>query len=322
MRIAILDDYQGAALGAADWSVLAGRADIDVFDAPLGTRAAEALQPYDAVVAMRERQPFPRALIEGMPRLRLIAQTGMGAAHIDLPAATERGIVVCGTRGDGSMAAEVELAWALILAAARQVAAADRAVREGGWQESVGTQLRGKVLGVLGLGNIGTKVAAIGRAFGMTVLAWSPNLTEARCRDADVTYADKATLLSSADVVTIHLKLGARSRGLIGADDLARMKKTAILVNTSRGPIVDQRALLAALQTGAIGCAALDVYDQEPLARDHPLRGAPRTVLTPHIGYVADHNYAVFFGQSVENIVAFLDGKPLRVINADVLARV
>jgi len=269
---------------------------------------------------MRERQPFPRTLLERLARLKLIAQTGMGAAHIDLAAATDRGIVVCGTRGDGTMAAEVEHAWALILAAARHVAAEDRGVRDGGWQRSVGMRLSGKVLGVVGLGNIGSKVAAIGRAFGMKVMAWSPNLTEAQCRDAGVAYADKPALLAQADVVTIHLKLGPRSQGLIGAADLARMKPSAILVNTSRGPIIDEAALLAALQAGTIGGAALDVYDQEPLPIAHPLRAAPRTVLTPHIGFVADDNYAVFYGQSVDNIVAFLDGRPTRVINPDVLA--
>jgi len=269
---------------------------------------------------MRERQPFPRPLLERLPRLKLIAQTGMGAAHVDLACATERGIVVCGTRGDGTMAAEVEHAWALILAAARHVAAEDRAVRDGGWQRSVGMRLSGKVLGVIGLGNIGSKVAAIGRAFGMKVVAWSPNLTAAQCRDAGVAYADKPALLAQADVVTIHLKLGPRSQGLIGEADLARMKPTAILVNTSRGPIIDEAALLAALQAGTIGGAALDVYDQEPLPVAHPLRAAPRTVLTPHIGFVADDNYTVFYGQSVDNIAAFLDGKPTRVINPDVLA--
>jgi phosphoglycerate dehydrogenase-like enzyme len=263
---------------------------------------------------MRERQRFPRELLEQLPNLKFIAQTGMGAAHIDLKAAAERGIVVSGTKGDGSMSAEVELAWALILAAARQIAASDRSVREGRWQESIGIRLAGKVLGVIGLGNIGGAVARIGQAFGMKTLAWSQNLTEERCREMGVAYADKATLLSQSDVVTIHLKFSDRSRGLIGAADLARMKKSAILVNTSRGPIIDQDALLAALNAGTIGCAALDVYEIEPLPADHPMRRAPRTVLTPHIGFVADDNYSVFYGQSVENILAFMDGQPMRLI--------
>jgi phosphoglycerate dehydrogenase-like enzyme len=314
MRVAILDDYQRVALASADWSVLAGRAEIDVFDRPLGAEAAARLQPYAALVAMRERQRFPRALLEALPNLKLIAQTGMGAAHIDLAAAAERGIVVCGTRGDGTMAAEAELAWALILAAARQVPAADRSMRAGGWDQNVGMRLDGKVLGVIGLGTIGARVARIGAAFGMRVLAWSANLTEARCREVGVERADKMQLLGAADVVTIHLKLGPRSTGLIAAADLAAMKKTAILVNTSRGPIVDEAALLAALEAGTIGGAALDVYNREPLPEDHPLRRAPRTVLTPHIGFVADDNYGVFYGQSVENIAAFLDGRPTRVI--------
>jgi phosphoglycerate dehydrogenase-like enzyme len=314
MKIAILDDYQRVALSSADWAPLAGRADIDVFDAPLGAEAATRLQPYGAVVAMRERQRFPSELLQALPNLRLIAQTGMGAAHIDLAAAAERGIVVCGTRGDGTMAAEAELAWALILAAARQVPAADRSMRDGGWHQHVGMRLDGKVLGVIGLGNIGARVARIGAAFGMRVLAWSANLTRERCREVGVDYADKMELLATSDVITIHLKLGPRSTGLIAAAELAAMKRTAILVNTSRGPIVDEAALLAALQAGAIGGAALDVYDREPLPPDHPLRRAPRTVLTPHIGFVADDNYGVFYGQSVENIAAFLDGQPRRVI--------
>lgn len=321
MRVAILDDYQNAALSSADWSVLRGRADIDVFTEPLGPAAAAKLKPYDAVVAMRERQRFPRELLAQLPNLKFIAQTGMGAAHIDFQAARELGIVVSGTRGDGSMSAEVELAWALILAAARQIASSDRAVREGRWQEHVGLRLAGKTLGVIGLGNIGARVGQIGQAFGMNVLAWSQNLTEERCREAGVAYADKATLLARSDVVSIHLKFSDRSRGLIGAADLARMKPTAILVNTSRGPIVDQDALLAALQSGSIGCAALDVYDVEPLPPDHPMRSAPRTVLTPHIGFVADDNYSVFYGQSVENILAFLDGTPLRIIDPGSPAR-
>jgi phosphoglycerate dehydrogenase-like enzyme len=322
MRIAILDDYQNAAFASADWSQVQARASVDVFTEPLGARAADILKPYEAIVAMRERQRFPRDLIAALPNLKFIAQTGMGAAHIDLKAASEHGIVVCGTKGDGAMSAEVELAWALILAAARQIAAADRAVREGRWQESIGLRLAGRVLGVIGLGNIGANVARIGQAFGMKIIAWSQNLTEERCREVGVEYADKATLLAQSDVISIHLKFSDRSRGLIGAADLARMKKTTILVNTSRGPIIDQDALLAALRAGAIGCAALDVYESEPLPIDHPMRSAPRTVLTPHIGFVADANYDVFYGQSVENILAFLDGKPLRLINPDVLAGV
>jgi phosphoglycerate dehydrogenase-like enzyme len=315
MRIAILDDYQDAAFASADWSKVKERAQVEVFKQPLGARAAEILQPFDGVVAMRERQRFPRELLTQLPNLKFIAQTGMGAAHIDFAAAKERGIVVSGTRGDGSMSAEVELAWALILAAARQIAAADRSVRTGGWQQSVGLRLAGKTLGVIGLGNIGARVAQIGQAFGMKTMAWSTNLTEERCREIGVAYADKAKLLSECDVISIHLKFSERSRGLLGAADLARMKRTAILVNTSRGPIVDQTALLAALQAGTIGCAALDVYEIEPLPADHPMRTAPRTVLTPHIGFVADDNYTVFYGQSVENILAFMDGKPLRVID-------
>jgi phosphoglycerate dehydrogenase-like enzyme len=317
MRIAVLDDYQNAAFASADWSAVEARATVEVFTEPLGARAAEMLKPFDAVVAMRERQRFPRELLMQLPNLKFIAQTGMGAAHIDFAAAKERGIVVSGTRGDGSMSAEVELAWALILAAARQIASADRAVREGRWQDSVGLRLAGKTLGVIGLGNIGARVAGIGQAFGMKTMAWSTNLTEERCREVGVAYADKRKLLAGADVVSIHLKFSERSRGLIGAADLARMKKTAILVNTSRGPIVDQPALLAALNAGAIGCAALDVYEVEPLPADHPMRTAPRTVLTPHIGFVADDNYGVFYGQSVENILAFMDGKPLRIIDPD-----
>ena len=314
MKIAILDDYNDAALAHGDWGRLKGRADIEVFRAPLGDAAAQRLKPFEILVAMRERQRFPRELLAQLPNLKLIAQTGMGVPHIDLAAAKEFGIAVCGTRGDGTMAAEAEHTWALILGAVRHVANGDASIREGGWDQKVGARLSGKTLGVIGLGNIGARVARVGIAFGMEVIAWSTNLTAERAKEVGATLVSKTELLRRADVVTIHLKLGPRSTGLLGAQDLAQMKRTAILVNTSRGPIVDEKALLAALDAGTIGGAALDVFDIEPLPEAHPMRRAPRTLLTPHVGYVADDNYNVFYGQSVENIAAFLDGKPTRVI--------
>ncbi len=315
MKVAILDDYNDAALAHGDWARLKGRAEIQIFHEPLGGTAAETLKPFEIVVAMRERQRFPRELLAQLPNLKLIAQTGMGVPHIDLAAAKELGITVCGTRGDGTMAAEAEHTWALILGAVRHVAHGDASIRAGGWDQKVGTRVSGKTLGVIGLGNIGSRVARIGVAFGMEVVAWSTNLTEDRAKEVGVELVTKQELLRRADIVTIHLKLGPRSTGLLGAADLAQMKQSAILVNTSRGPIVDEKALIAALVAGTIGGAALDVFDVEPLPENHPMRHAPRTLLTPHVGYVADDNYNVFYGQSVENIVAFLDGKPTRVIN-------
>jgi phosphoglycerate dehydrogenase-like enzyme len=323
MRVAILDDFQNAAKASADWSKVEKQAQITVFnDHVKGLDAVtERLRDFDIVVIMRERTPFPREQLERLPKLKLLATRGMVNRSIDLAAATERGIVVSGTNNVGTTTAE--LTWGHILSLVRSIPQEDRATREGKWQTSLGTGLAGKTLGVLGLGKVGSRVAKIGLAFGMKVIAWSQNLTEARCAEVGVEYAgSKQALLSNADVVTIHLALSDRTRGLIGKGELALMKPSAFLVNTSRGPIVDQAALIETLNAGRIAGAGIDVYDVEPLPPDHPMRRLPRSVLTPHLGYVSDENYRVFYSGCAENVAAFLAGKPLRVLNPDVLEKV
>ena len=313
-RVAILDDYQGVARRMADWPSLPAGTDVVVFaDHLSGTDAvAKRLADFEAVVAMRERTPFPRALLERLPRLRLLVTTGMRNASIDVAAAIERGIVVCGTAGLPYPTAE--LTWALILGLFRRIPAEDRATREGRWQVSCGLGLNGKTLGVIGLGGLGSRVAKIGRAFEMEVIAWSQNLTAARAAEVGATLVTKDDLLARSDVVSIHLVLGERSRGLIGARELAAMKRTAYLVNTSRGPIVDEAALVAALRQGTIAGAGLDVYDEEPLPLDHPLRSLPYTVITPHLGYVTEEGYRIFYGHALEDVKGWLAGQPVRVL--------
>jgi phosphoglycerate dehydrogenase-like enzyme len=313
-RIAVLDDYQSAAAGFADWSLVPGPVDVVEFADHLADEDAlvDRLTPFEVVVAMRERTPFPRILLERLPHLRLLVTTGRRNASIDVAAAAERGITVCGT---GSHAAgPVELTWALILAVARQVPLEDASVRAGGWQETVGTDLAGATLGVLGLGRLGERVARIGQAFDMDVVAWSQNLTGQRAAEVGVRLVGRDELFATADVLTVHLLLSDRTRGLVGRDELERMKPSAILVNTSRGPIVDEAALLDALNSSRIAGAGLDVFDTEPLAPDHPLRSAPRTVLTPHLGYVTEKTYEIFFREAVEDVAAFLAGSPIRVL--------
>jgi phosphoglycerate dehydrogenase-like enzyme len=315
MKIAVLDDYQQVALSCADWGPLG--ADVVTFGshiADTGDLVAQ-LRPFDVVVAMRERTPFTSMRIGLLPNLRLLVTTGMRNASIDVAACQAAGVTVCGTRG--SAGATPELTWALILAVARHVAEEDAAVRGGGWQHTVGFGLRGRTLGVLGLGNIGRAVAAVGLAFGMEVLAWSQNLIPATAVTAGVTAVGKDDLFARSDVVTVHYKLSARSVGLVGARELRLMRPTAFLVNTSRGPIVDSDALLAALHAGNIAGAGLDVYDEEPLPTGHPFRFAPRTVLTPHLGYVTDDGYRIFYTDAVADIAAFAAGRPVRVIGAD-----
>jgi phosphoglycerate dehydrogenase-like enzyme len=268
------------------------------------------LADFDAVVAMRERTPFTRARLERLPRLRLLVTTGMANASIDLDAAREHGVVVCGTGGLPSPTAE--LTWALILGLTRRVAEEDRAIRAGGWQHTIGPELAGRTLGVIGLGRLGTRVARIAQAFEMNVLAWSQNLDPAHAEAVGVHAVARDELLSRADVVTIHLRLSERTRGLIGAAELSLMRPTAYLVNTSRGPIVDEAALVAALRAGALAGAALDVYDTEPLPAGHPLRSTPNTLLTPHIGYVSTGSYAIYYRDAVEDIAAFLRGERVR----------
>ena len=314
-RVAILDDYQGVALRMADWSGLPAGVEVVSFRDHLADLGAVALRlaDFDIVMVMRERTPFPRTLLERLPRLRLLVTGGMRNAAIDLSAAAERGVLVCGTAGLPYPTAE--LTWGLILSLARRIPAEDRATREGRWQETVGLGLNGKTLGVLGLGTLGSRVARVGRAFEMPVLAWSQNLTAARAAEVGATLVGRDELLARSDVVTIHLVLSDRTRGLIGARELALMKRSAYLVNTSRGPIVDEAALVRALRNGAIAGAGLDVFDEEPLPLDHPFRRLPNTVITPHLGYVTEETYRVFFGQALEDIQAYLRSEPIRVLN-------
>ena len=316
MRLSILDDYQGVALNMADWSALQGRVEIVVERKPFATEdeAARALADSEIIAAMRERTPFPRSLVDRLPSLKLLNTTGMRNASFDLAALRDHGVVVCGTEGGGLDTAE--LTWGLILGAARRIAEDHRAMRDGLWQTRIGNRLEGKTLGVLGLGRLGSAVARVGLAFNMKVIAWSQNLTPERAAAVGVERVDKEGLLRRSDVLTVHMVLSPRSRGLIGRNDIALMKNTAILVNTSRGPIVDADAVVEALETGRLGYAAFDVYDREPLPADHPLRRAPNVLLTPHIGYVTEENYRSSYPQIVENVAAFLDGKPIRVISA------
>jgi phosphoglycerate dehydrogenase-like enzyme len=314
MRLSILDDYQGVALEMADWSLLRGRVEIEVERKPFADEdaAARALAGSQIIAAMRERTPFPRSRVERLPNLKLLNTTGMRNASFDLAALRDRGIVVCGTQGGGLDTAE--LTWGLILGAARRIAEDHRSMREGLWQTRIGNRLEGKTLGVLGLGRLGSAVARVGLAFDMKVIAWSPNLTAERAAAVGVERVDKEALLRQSDVLSVHMVLSPSSRGLVGRNDIALMKKTAILVNTSRGPIVDVYAVIEALESGRLGYAAFDVYDREPLPADHPLRRTPNVLLTPHIGYVTEENYRSSYPQIVENIVAFLDGNPVRVI--------
>jgi phosphoglycerate dehydrogenase-like enzyme len=311
IRIAILDDYQNVALSMADWSVLDGRAAITVFNDHLdGTDAVVArLQPFDIVCVMRERTPMTRAIIERLPKLRVIASTAPRNASIDLEAAAERGLQVLHT--GYSSAPTIELTWALILASSRNLIEENIALRSGGWQRNVGDELTGRTLGLLGLGNIGGEVARIGKAFGMTVIAWSQNLTAEKAADAGAVKVPKDELFRRADIVSIHLVLSGRTRGLVGAAEFALMKPTARLVNTSRGPIVVEADLLDALKSGKIAGAAIDVFDQEPLPLDHPFRSLPNLLATPHIAYVSRAQYERFYQDTVNNIVLWLNDEAL-----------
>lgn len=314
-RVAVLDDYQGVAVDLADWSGLGGIDVTFVRDAlPDEAAVVDRLTPFPILVAMRERTAFPRSTLQRLPNLRLLVTTGMRNASIDLGTARDMGVTVCGTASLGHPAAE--LTWALILAVCRRIPQEHQSMRDGGWQTTVGVGLAGTTLGVVGLGKLGSQVARVGLAFGMDVVAWSPHLTDQRAESAGVRRVDKDQLLSRADIVTIHMVLSDRTRELIGARELDAMKPTSLLVNTSRGPIVDQSALLDALRSRRIAGAALDVYDLEPLPPDHPLRALDNVVLTPHLGYVTQENYRVFYGEAVEDIVAYLRADPIRVLNA------
>ena len=315
-RVAVLDDWQKVARQSADWSALEARAEVSFLESAFADQdaAAAALADVEIILSMRERTAFPAALVARLPKLRMFGMTGRRAAAIDSAALMRQGVTVCWTEG-GSGAETAELALALMLAAARRLPAADAAIRAGGFQAGTvpGFQLAGKTLGIIGLGRLGSLMAGYGRALGMELLAWSPHLTAERAALAGVTLASKEGLLAQADVVSLHLVLAESTRGIIGAAELARMKPGAVLVNTSRGPLVEEPALLAALESGRL-IATLDVFDREPLPPEHPLRSAPNTVLTPHLGYGTVEIYATFYRQSVENALAFLDGKPIRVL--------
>jgi phosphoglycerate dehydrogenase-like enzyme len=313
MRIVVLDDYQRVARKYGKFDD-----DVQVLHEHLAD-PVEAIDEADVVVAMRERTPFPAEIFDRLPRLRLLVTTGMANAAIDMEAAAAHGVTVCGTEMHGSRNT-AELTWALILACRRHVVAEDRALRDGRWQTTVGTDLAGSTLGLLGLGRLGSQVAAIGRAFDMRVVAWSQNLTPERAAEAGATWVSKHDLFTVSDVVSVHLKLSPRTEGLVGAADLAAMKPSSILINTSRGPIVDQDALVSALASGSIAGAGLDVYDAEPLPAGHPLRGAPNTVLLPHLGYVTEGAYSSMYEQVVEDIAAWRSGSPVRVLAGPTLA--
>jgi phosphoglycerate dehydrogenase-like enzyme len=312
-QVAVLDDYQGVALQSADWSPLNGKADITVFRDHLSDSAAlvERLKPFDVLSVMRERTPLTRAILEQLPNLKLISSTGFRNASIDLTAAKERGITVCHT-GYSSHGA-IEMTWALILAMLRNVPAEFASVQKGRWQISVGGDLEGKTIGIVGLGNIGARIAKIAHAFGMNILAWSQNLTRESAEKQGARLVSKEDLFRTADIVTIHLVLSSRTKGVIGATEFGLMKPTAYFVNTSRGPLVDEDALINALKSRAIAGIALDVYDSEPLPATHPFRSLDRLLVTPHIGFVTNETYRIFYRDTVENIVAWLGGTPVRV---------
>jgi len=315
IRAAILDDYQGVALKYADWSALATDVEIKIFDKPFASEAEaiKALQGFAVVVGMRERTPFPRRVIEALPDLKLLITTGAKNNAFDITAATERGVTVCGTGSVGNPTTGI--VFGLMLELTRHIGFENARMKAGDpWQVTIGHDLEGMTLGIVGLGKLGQRVAKIGQAFGMKVIAWSQNLTPERAQEADVGYANREELFAQSDFVTIHLVLSDRSRGLIAGDDLGRMKNSAYLINTARAPIVDQAALLKILQDKKIAGAGLDVFEVEPLPLDHPYRKLDNVVITPHLGYVSEQNYRKYFPEIVEDIRAWLDGKPVRMI--------
>jgi D-3-phosphoglycerate dehydrogenase len=316
IKAAILDDYQNVAMRLADWTPIAKDVEVTVFNKPFASQAEaiKALQGFAIVAGMRERTPFPRAVIEALPDLKLLITTGAKNNSFDLKAAAERGVTVCGTGTIGSPT--VGITFGLMLELTRRIGFENARMKAGEpWQVTIGEDLEGLTLGIVGLGKLGQRVADVAKAFGMKVIAWSQNLTAEKAAEAGVEFATREQLFSQADIVTIHYQLGPRSRGLITADDLGRMKKTAYLINTARAPIVDQAALLKALQEKKIAGAGLDVFEIEPLPVDHPYRKLDNVVLTPHLGYVSVQNYGKYFPDIVEDIRAWLDGKPVRVIS-------
>jgi len=314
MKVAVLDDYQGVALTSADWSSLQDRAEITVFRdyLPVGQALIDRLKPFEAVVAMRERTPFKEELLSQLDNLKLILSTGRRNAAIDLRYANDRGVTVCHT-GYSSHGA-MEHTWALILAALRHIPQENTSFKSAGWQTRIGGDLKGKTLGVVGLGNIGAAIARVARAFEMEVIAWSQNLTDEKATEAGARRVEKEDLFRQADIVTLHLILSGRSKGIVGKDELALMKPSAWLINTSRGPLIDEAALVETLQEKRIAGAAIDVFDTEPLPTDHPFRSLDNLLATPHVGYVTEDTYKIFYEDTVENLAAWLDGKPIRVL--------
>jgi phosphoglycerate dehydrogenase-like enzyme len=322
-RVAVLDDWQGVARGAGDWAPLQARAEVVFFQDAFADAddAAAKLADFEIVLSMRERTPLPGSLINRLPKLRMLGMTGARNASLDTPACTARGIPVCSTQGGVyNDSATAELALGLLIAAARGLAVGDANIRSGGFQMGVpvGIGLAGKTLGVIGLGKLGQYMTTYAKALRMNVIAWSQNLTAEKAEAAGARLVSKDELMATADAITIHMVLSDRSRGLVGRADIARMKPGAILVNTSRGPIVDEAAMLEALHAGKI-VAALDVYDREPLPLDHPLRKASNTVLSPHLGYCVQETWDGFYPQMIENAISFMDGKPVRVTNPEAL---
>lgn len=322
-KVAVLDDWQGVARQSANWSELEKRAQVRIFEKPFDGAAELVSQigEFDIIMAMRERSPFPKSVIDQLTKLKMIALTGPRTWTMDIDACTARHIPVCHTGGSLASAATAEIALGLLLAAARHIPAADASMRDGQFQQQLpaGTALEDKTLGVIGLGKIGARVARYGLAMGMRVLAWSRNLTEETASAAGVQRVEKDTLLRESDAISLHLVLSDQSRGTIGAEELRKMKDNAILVNTSRGPLIDETALVENLRAGRL-IAALDVFDHEPLPENHPLRALPNTVLTPHQGYATREIYKQFYGESIENVLAYLDGNPIRVLNPEALA--
>ena len=313
LRCAILDDYMNLALRTADWSKINDRVELEVFNQPFASTqaAANALKDFEIICAMRERTPFPRAMFEALPNLKLLITSGMRNAAIEMEAVKQRGIVLCGTQWGRDPTAP--LAMGLILELTRNIGRENARMHAGEpLQKFVGIEIEGKTLGVVGLGKLGAKVSGLAKAFGMNVIAWSPNLTAERCKEVGVSYASKEELFASADIITIHVVLSERSRGLVGRDDLARMKPTSYLVNTARGPIVDEAALLQTLQQNRIAGAAVDVFSVEPLPVDHPFRKLDNMVVTPHLGYVTEETFRAHYGQMVEGIDAWFNGEPVR----------
>jgi phosphoglycerate dehydrogenase-like enzyme len=313
MKVAVLDDYQDVARRMADWSRLPAGAEVRFFHAPFAGPEAvvAALQPFEVVVAMRERTPFPAEVLARLPNLRLLVTTGMRNASIDLAACRRHDVVVCGTRAAPGVPT-AELTWGLVLALVKRIAAEDRSLREGAWQTALARSVAGMTLGVVGLGRIGSLVARVGLGFGMEVVAWSPNLTDERAGAVGVSRVEKRALFEAADVVTLHLVLGPTTRGVVGAAELGAMKPTAYLVNTARAGLLDEAALVAALEERRIAGAGLDVFSVEPVPADHPIRSVPNTVLTPHLGYATRENFAVFYSDAVEDVLAWASGSPVR----------